>query len=91
MKARDVMEALGISKMTLHNYVKSGKIKVDKVVNSRVIEYNADSVENLASSGGVKSAKSGIIIYRNGRKMEIKLDEHQLDALIDVIKSQFMS
>lgn len=42
MKAKEVLKILNVSRLTLHNYVKQGKIKLDNVINSRHYEYNAE-------------------------------------------------
>ena len=34
MKAKEVLKILNVSRLTLHNYVRQGKIKLDNVVNS---------------------------------------------------------
>ena len=49
MKSREVCEKLGITKMTLHNYVKSGKIKVKARYSRKMIIYDDASVEKLLS------------------------------------------
>ena len=43
MKAKDVMDVLHICRKTLYLYVKSGKIKIDAVINGKY-RYNAESV-----------------------------------------------
>ena len=49
MRSKEVCEKLGISKMTLHNYVKSGKIKVKARYSKALIIYDDDSVNALAN------------------------------------------
>jgi len=46
MKAKEVMEVLGICRQTLCNYVKQGKIKIDAIINGKY-RYNKESVYAL--------------------------------------------
>lgn len=46
MKAKEVMQILGICRQTLSNYVKQGLIKIDSVINGRY-RYNKESVYAL--------------------------------------------
>lgn len=61
MKAKEVLKILNVSRLTLHNYVRQGKIKLDTVVNSRHYEYNAESVYALI---GKKIRKKNRLSYR---------------------------
>lgn len=47
MKAKDVLKILGISRQTLYNYLKQGKIKVSSVYNKNFYEYDDDSIYAL--------------------------------------------
>lgn len=49
MRAKEVMQILGISRPTLCKYVKQGLIKVDSVINKQY-RYNADSVYALLNN-----------------------------------------
>ena len=49
MKAKEVMEALKISRPTLCRYVKQGLIKVDSIINGKY-RYNKDSVLALLTN-----------------------------------------
>jgi len=49
MKSKEVQNKLGISKMTLHNYVKAGKIKIKARYSRKMIIYDDESVEKLAN------------------------------------------
>lgn len=53
MKAKEVMEVLGISRPTLCTYLKKGLIKIDAEVNGQY-SYNEESVYSL----GLKSGKT---------------------------------
>lgn len=50
MTSKEVRDKLGISKMTLHNYVKTGKIKIKAKYSKRYIIYDDESVEKLANN-----------------------------------------
>lgn len=58
MKAREVMSILGISRSSLHNYVKAGKLRYVKKHNNQY-DYNEDDVYKLAS----KDVKRMTVIY----------------------------
>lgn len=49
LKAKEVMELLGISRQTLSNYVKQGLVKVDSTINGKY-KYNKESVLALMSA-----------------------------------------
>lgn len=51
MKANEIISLLGISRATLSNYVKNGKIKAEKKLNG-TYEYDAESVYSLLSGVG---------------------------------------
>ena len=53
MRSKEVCKNLKISKMTLHNYVKSGKIKVKECYSKVLIIYDDDSVNMLANSTNI--------------------------------------
>jgi len=46
MKAKEVLDKLGITRQTLTKYVKEGLIKIDSEINGRYL-YNDESVNNL--------------------------------------------
>ena len=62
MKAKEVLKILNVSRLTLHNYVKQGKIKLDNVINSRHYEYNAESVYALIGKK-IRKKKQVVISY----------------------------
>ena len=47
MKAIEVVKLLNISKMTLHNWVKAGKVKVKARHSKRTFEYDDESIYAL--------------------------------------------
>lgn len=49
MKAKEIMQLLHISRMTLHNYVKQGKIKAERKHNGQ-FEYNKDDVYSMLNN-----------------------------------------
>ena len=49
MKAKEVMEVLGICRQTLCNYVKQGLITIDSNINCKY-RYNAESVYKLLNN-----------------------------------------
>lgn len=53
LKAGQVLDILGITRVTLCNYVKQGLIKIDSEVNGRY-RYNRDSVYALLNNKGGK-------------------------------------
>lgn len=62
MKAKEVLKILNVSRLTLHNYVKQGKIKLDNVINSQHYEYNAESVYALIGKK-IRKKKQVVISY----------------------------
>lgn len=50
MRSKEVCKKLGISKMTLHNYVKAGKIKVKARYSTKLLIYDDESVMKLLES-----------------------------------------
>lgn len=50
MKSKEVCKKLGITKMTLHNYVKAGKVKIKARYSRKMIIYDDESVESLAKN-----------------------------------------
>ena len=50
LKASQVMDMLGITRVTLSKYVKQGLVKTDSCINGRY-RYNAESVYNLLNKG----------------------------------------
>lgn len=85
MKAKEAMRLLGVSKMTLHNYVKTGKIKIDKKINSRNIVYNNESVYKFANE--IQSCNAGRIIFNfNGKTIEIKMTNNLVKKILKILR-----
>lgn len=80
MKAKQVREILGVTSVTLHNYVKRGKIRYHKI-NDYHYEYNSDDVYKLI---GVKTEKHKRInvtysrISNKPRKNDLKEQSNRL-------------
>ncbi len=51
MISHEVCRKLGITRMTLHNYVKKGLIKIKTKYSPRLIIYDDDSVNRLYNEG----------------------------------------
>ena len=85
------MDELNISKMTLHNYVKRGKIRVAAKLNSRNIIYDDQSVEACKNesivNGSVVNETSYVTIRHNGSTMTFKTTSDKLSPVVDAIKS----
>lgn len=77
MKPRDVMKMLDISRMTLHNYVKLGKIRVKEKENRR-FDYNRDDVFKLMN----RNEERKNIVYARVSSQHQKNDlQNQLETL----------
>jgi len=79
MKAKQILDLLGISRSTLSKYVKQGKIKV-RVLPSGRYEYDDDSVYSLMGKG---SCRKNVIYARSVSKK----DEKKLTRQIELITS----
>ena len=62
MKAKEVLHLLGITRQTLYNYLKQGKIKLETKYNKTFYEYDDDSVYQLIGNINQKSNRK-IISY----------------------------
>jgi len=81
MKACKVLERLSITRRTLSNYVKSGKIRVEKLVNG-FYEYDDEDVYKLESDI-VKPNR--IVICHTSGKTEFTFMPEQLPGLVSLI------
>jgi predicted site-specific integrase-resolvase len=81
MKARKVLDRLNITRRTLNNYVKTGKIRVEKLVNG-FYEYDDEDVYRLESDV-VKPNR--IIIYHSSGRTEFTFSHEQLPSLVSLI------
>lgn len=64
MKAKDVLKILGISRQTLYNYLKQGKIKVSSVYNKNFYEYDDDSIYALIGKKNERKNKINVSYSR---------------------------
>lgn len=77
MKAKEAIKVLEISRMTLHNYVKQGKIRV-RTKDNGFYDYNGDDVYRLLN----KDCDRRDVIYARVSSSSQKKDlENQLDTL----------
>lgn len=84
MTSQEVQEALNISRMTLCNYVKAGKIKVKSKLSNRKLDYDIDSVNQLRNSKQTFDNKA--VIYYNGNVLNVKLTSDKMDKLMTSVK-----
>lgn len=47
MRMKEVLERLNVTRMTLNNYVKAGKIKVKQRLSKRLFIYDDESIEKF--------------------------------------------
>jgi len=71
MKAKEVLNLLGISRSTLSKYVKQGKIKATKLFSGRY-EYDDDSVYALLGKGGPRKNVIYVRIFSEPKGKELK-------------------
>lgn len=62
MKAKEVLKILGITRQTLYNYLKQGKISIKAKYNKNFYEYDDDSVYALIGQKQIKSDRK-IVSY----------------------------
>ena len=84
MTSKEVQETLNISRMTLCNYVKAGKIKVNSKMSERKLDYDIDSVNQLLNAKQVFDNKA--VIYYNGNVLNVKLTSDKMDKLMTSVK-----
>lgn len=85
MKAREAKRLLKCSYTTLHNYVKSGRIKVLDV-GKKHTQYDDDSVQQLATSiFGDIEPKFKVTVTKLGNTSTFILDEHIVNNILDYI------
>jgi len=71
MKAKEVLNLLGISRSTLSKYVKQGKIKATKLFSGRY-EYDDDSVYALLGKGGPRKNVIYVRVFSEPKGKELK-------------------
>ena len=62
MKAKEVLKILGITRQTLYNYLKQGKVSIKAKYNKNFYEYDDDSVYALIGQKQIKSDRK-IVSY----------------------------
>ena len=63
MRMKEVLERLNVTRMTLNNYVKAGKIKVKQRLSKRLFIYDDESIEKFLEKSS-KWTKSRIVEVR---------------------------
>ena len=58
MKAKEVLKILGITRQTLYNYLKQGKVSIKAKYNKNFYEYDDDSVYALIGEKQIKNESS---------------------------------
>ena len=87
MKAKEVLKLLNITRVTLHNYVKNGIIKIDSKVNG-FYNYNEDSVYSIIN----KNIKRKTVIYSRVSTSNQKGDlENQVNILKECLNKNNIS
>ena len=64
MKAKQVLSILGITRQTLYNYVKNGKVKIASKFSNNFFEYDDDSIYKLIGSKKQKNNRMVISYSR---------------------------
>lgn len=77
MKANKVLEKLEITRRTLSNYVKSGKIRVVRMDNGFLDYYDGD-VEKLEKS---VSHENKIVMVLNGNRFEYSFPVEKMETI----------
>lgn len=86
MKAKMAKELLGCTYTTLHNYVKSGKLKLDENAMSKQQEYDDESVYALVDKAyGGKTLHNEIVLFLNNKRYQFKLDRVIINKILDLI------
>lgn len=83
MKCKDVLKLLKITRPTLCNWVKTGKLRANKI-NHSVLDYNEDDVFRLA---GIKNRCKAVIYARVSTKNQMSSLENQINTLIQYANS----
>lgn len=77
MKAKEALKLLNVTRQTLYNYVKEGKVKTTQLHNGRY-EYDDDSIYDLINNGVMRK---NYIYARVSTKSQKKSLENQIDLL----------
>jgi len=77
MKFKEVQKILKLTRGTIHNYVKKGKINVTRI-NDKLLDYNDDDVYRLA---GINIIRRAVIYARVSTYKQKKDLENQIETL----------
>lgn len=77
MKAKEALKLLNVTRQTLYNYVKEGKVKTTQLHNG-CYEYDDDSIYDLINNGVMRK---NYIYARVSTKSQKKSLENQIDLL----------
>lgn len=82
MMANDVLKLLGVTKMTLHNWVKSGQLKILGRVGRHIV-YDDESVAKLITERKIDRCSPCVVfLYGDGRHPEmINTDLKTIDKI----------
>lgn len=86
MKAKIARELLDCTYTTLHNYVKSGKLKLEENAMSKQQEYDDESVYQLMDKmKGKKTFHNKVMLFLNNHRYEFVLDRVIINKILDLI------
>ena len=77
MKFKEVQKILHLTRGTIHNYVKNGKLRAERV-NEKLLNYNDDDVYRLA---GIETIRKAVIYARVSTHKQKKDLENQIETL----------
>lgn len=85
MKTKEACRILGVTQMTVHNWIKSGKLKLNKVLPNGRYDIREDSVYDAVSSTyEPDSGKNAVVVFRrDGSVVKFRPD----DAIADKVMS----
>ena len=86
MRAKEALEILGVSRMSLCNYVKQGKIKVKEVRNKNQMDYDDNSVYECANK---MNPNNRILITYNGEVTELKATATRIRKILEVLSKSY--
>ena len=78
MKANKVLETLDISRKTLYNYVKSGKIRAKRLENG-FMDYDESDVRKLENVGIVHENR--IVFFIGKNRFEYSFDDEKIENI----------
>jgi len=70
MKVKEAQKILNVSRATVHNWIKTGKLKLNKVLTNGYMDINDESVYDcIASTYEPSEKKNRIIIFTDDEKV----------------------